>query len=165
MDQPNMNEEWRPVVGCEDWYEVSNLGRIRRRSIISPSRNKHGYMVAGLSCGGVKLWKSVHCMVAEAFSGKRPPGKVARHKDGDRTNNAANNLEWGTQAENMGDMVRHGTRRNGEKHHKAKLSEPQVLSIRDMHSRGMKKSGIAVLFGVTPSLVGGIVKRKIWRHV
>lgn len=39
-----MRERWRPVLGYEGLYEVSNLGRVRRVKIIEPTRKKHGYM-------------------------------------------------------------------------------------------------------------------------
>lgn len=44
-----MQEKWRPVVGYEGLYEVSNLGRIRRIRIVEPTRKKHGYMQISLA--------------------------------------------------------------------------------------------------------------------
>jgi hypothetical protein len=65
----------------------------------------------------------VHSLVAEAFIGPRPIGLEVRHLDGDSTNNAVDNLRYGTHAENMQDRVKHGR-------------DPQALRTHCPHGHG-----------------------------
>jgi hypothetical protein len=50
----------------------------------------------------------VHRLVLETWRGPCPPGREARHLDGDASNNRLTNLRWGTHAENTWDVIRHG---------------------------------------------------------
>lgn len=56
----------------------------------------------------------LHLLVAAAFIGPRPPGKIVRHLDGNRKNPRWGNLAYGTYAENTQDAIAHGTH-SGEK--------------------------------------------------
>lgn len=91
-----MTEEWRPVAGYEDAYEVSNLGRIRRVKIINPSRRKNkGHMQVSLtSADGVKKTFALHRLVAAAFIPNPENKPLVVHTDNDAENNRADNLEW-----------------------------------------------------------------------
>lgn len=119
-----MTEEWRPVVGYEGYYEVSDQGRVRSVDRVITSRNgrtsrytgqvlsqkfQHHYMRVGLSKGSVGACWCVHRLVVEAFEQPKPsPQSVARHLNGDHLDNRAENLTWGTCRENTADMIRHG---------------------------------------------------------
>ena len=103
-----MNEEWRPIVGYEGRYEVSNIGRvvslINRRHELKQGNNK-GYMSVVLSDGVTHKSKSVHQLVARAFI-ENPKGyKEVNHIDENKANNKVSNLEWCTRNENL----MHGT--------------------------------------------------------
>lgn len=120
------DEEWRPVVGHEGLYEVSDHGRVRsldryvERSdgvlrffpgvTLSPSADKDGYKTIGLKRNGTEKRTGVHRLVLRAFVGPCPQGMEARHLDGDPANNALGNLCWSTHVVNESDKVRHGTR-------------------------------------------------------
>jgi len=121
-----MSESWRPVPGWEALYEVSDAGRVRsiprevaggngsravRGGRVLRIATSGGYAHVSLSNGALKKTARVHVLVASAFLGARPPGMNACHQDGDATNNAATNLRWDTQAENIHDKARHGTDR------------------------------------------------------
>ena len=116
-------ESWRPVLGYEGLYEVSDLGRVRsiprpgtRGGVMRTWPNIHGYLSAGLRRDGCPNTQfNVHALVAEAFIGPRPADAQVRHFDGDQRNNAASNLLYGTQSENELDKVRHGRNRNSAK--------------------------------------------------
>lgn len=123
-------EEWRPVVGYEGCYEVSDHGRVRSLPRIAARRTKgdvpvrgqlltirphRGYPAAKLSVNGVSRWRCVHILICEAWYGPRPPGLECRHLDDDRTNASPSNLRWGTRAENMADRVRNGIDPNRSK--------------------------------------------------
>lgn len=119
--------EWRPVVGWEGLYEVSNDGQVRsvdRTLVARDGKTYHykgkvlkqvqnaaagGHMHVYLTRNSKKTTAKVHQLVLEAFIGPRPKGKITRHVDGDPTNNRLTNLVWGTHAENTADTLRHGT--------------------------------------------------------
>lgn len=114
-------EAWRPVVGYEGLYEVSDHGRVRsiprvdsrgrriRGGILALTRAPSGHVGVKLSRGGVYERGKVHRMVLTAFIGPAPEGHEALHGDGDPANNRLENLRWGTRSENIRDSVRHGT--------------------------------------------------------
>ncbi len=123
--ETNAAEEWRPVVGYEDRYLVSSLGRV----ISLPNAKRHTPRFLSLyPCAfgypSVNLWRDnrmgrvrVHVLVLEAFVGPRPPGQEVRHLDGDSSRSVLSNLAWGTKSENGYDRVRHGTHTQAAKTH------------------------------------------------
>lgn len=100
-------EEWRPVVGWESLYQVSNQGRVRRLGC-SPRKTNvgaNGYNVVSLSRNGQTTLHTTHSLVLEAFVGSRPQGCEARHKNHNRADARVENLEWGTAQDNSRDRV------------------------------------------------------------
>ena len=88
-------------------------------------------------CVDSKSWtRYVHHLVLLAFVGARPPGTEARHLDGDPTNNAPENLAWGTHQENFMDCVKHGTDTRGVRNGAASLTQEQVDEIRGSTEMG-----------------------------
>ncbi len=106
------DERWRPVVGFEGSYEVSDCGRVKsipRTTTKGGLMNLHingrnGYVYVPLYKNGRMHNKRVHILVMEAFTEHRSngfdPSCVIDHIDGDKTNNHLSNLEVVTQAEN-----------------------------------------------------------------
>lgn len=166
------DERWRPVVGYEGLYEVSNQGRVKslsrwrkggsrnptcavRERILSPSPvNRYGHLAVGLSRDGVLTKRTVHSLVAEAFLGPRPDGMEVAHNDGDCAHNSADNLRYATRLSNMQDRVRHGTINS-------KLSADDVAEIRRL--RGLvKQAALAERFGVTVPQISRIQTGRQW---
>lgn len=120
-----MTEEWRPVIGYEGLYEVSDAGRVRstrRAGSAGGLRKLHkakagGYWIVGLGRAGRQETRHVHALVMEAFVGPRPPGMEVRHVDGDPLNANLSNLAYGTSSENKRDLLRHGRHREAMKTH------------------------------------------------
>jgi hypothetical protein len=168
-------EEWRPVLGYEGWYEVSNFGQVKR---IAKGRGaRPGYILAqderydkcrmlNLMRGQTKTRKLfyVHRIVTEAFIGPIPEGMTVNHKDGDRRNNHASNLEIMTLAENRRHATETGLIPFGEKHWGAKLKVSDVPLIRKL-SRHFNANRIAKLFNVTGGSIRQILRGKTWKHV
>lgn len=111
--------EWRPVVGYEGIYRVSNTGLVQR---IAPGKGTSvgrtlkgtvgagGYRRHHLYRDRVRKTETVHRIVALAFLGEPPPGKnIVCHYDGNPANNHVSNLRWGDQRLNHADSERHGT--------------------------------------------------------
>ena len=96
-----MKEEWRAVVGYEN-YEVSNTGLIRRNGkILKPQlNNKYGHVKVKLCKDGVCIKYFIHRIVATAFIPNPNELPIINHKDENPSNNSANNLEWCTQKYN-----------------------------------------------------------------
>ena len=128
----NMNdpttESWRPVVGYEGYYEVSDLGRVRsldryvphgytggqtvRGKVLKPTRAsvRSSHLAVDLSSGGrpERVRRLVHRLVLEAFVGPCPTGMVACHSNDHGDDNRLGNLRWDTPAANEADKVRNG---------------------------------------------------------
>jgi hypothetical protein len=114
-------ESWKPVqthggkwVGI---YEVSDAGRVRvdplcRRQGSEPGRvlfqgsDDKGYPQVGLCMNYACTTVKVHRLVAEAFLGARPAGRQVNHKNGDKTDNYVQNLEYVTNQENVDHAIK-----------------------------------------------------------
>lgn len=118
----HMDEIWKPVLGYEGLYEVSNHERVRsisrmvinsngvgeRRSpgkLLKQYMGDVGYYCVALCKDGIPKNKRVHDLVCSAFHGPRPEGMEVLHLDGTRTNNKPENLMWGTRSDNMKDPI------------------------------------------------------------
>lgn len=116
-----MDEQWLPVPGYEQFYEVSSLGRVRslprvdRIGRLRQSRLRRATPIGRYLCvtltdeSGRQKLRRVHQIVAEAFHGPRPPGTQVCHYDGNGHNNHADNLRFGSAADNGADKVRLNT--------------------------------------------------------
>lgn len=85
-------------------YLVSSHGRFKRVDsgfVMKGGKEINGYSVAQLTLDGRQRVVLAHRLVCEAFHGKSPNGmNVVNHIDGNKTNNAASNLEWVSSSEN-----------------------------------------------------------------
>ena len=176
-------EIWKKSVGH---FEVSNLGRVRSITrkvrcgrwgyttyrtapgkILKHQISANGYPRLSLSMGrsGKKLYVTVHSLVARAFIGPAR-GLQVNHKDLNKKNNHAENLEYMTAKQNSchaSEALRysHGTRNVN-----AKLNEDSVLSIRREYAKGgVSQDSLAVRFGVTQINISCIVRKKTWAWV
>lgn len=131
-------EIWKNVVGYEGFYEVSSYGRVRSVDRVNYRRHLKGKMLSQAPGGRdgkyktVQLFdtagkckhKYVHQLVAEAFIGKAPDGFQVNHKDENKSNNCASNLEWVTASQN----INYGTRHERDAAHKNKQVEQISLN-------------------------------------
>lgn len=160
-------EEWRPAPGWEGWYDVSNLGRVRRvrgvtaGRIVSMRPLPNGYLTVALSRPGKAQTRAVHRLVALAFLGPCPPGMEIDHKDNDRANPAASNLQYLTHLDNMRQAVARGTiaRRAGVRTN-TKLTLEQVREIR---ASTVHHGTLQWQYGVTAEQIVRIRRGKAWR--
>jgi hypothetical protein len=157
------------------WSVASNWRGYGVRAL-SQHLNEYGYLVVRLVAGGRRIKVPVHRLVARAFHGE-PPSKLhqVRHLNGVRTHNRAENLAWGTAAENAADRKAHGRetaaengRRSahkisGDKSPRAILSATDVADIRARASSGERPWAIARDYPhVTPGAVDSVVTGRTW---
>ena len=165
-----MTELWRPVVGYESDYLVSDQGNVwsfRNQRCLKQRWLDGRYLAVNLNVNKVQKTKKVHHLVAEAFIGPRPDGLLCLHRDDDRTNNTPANLYWGDSRQNQADCTRNGTRpsRQGVLNTQARLSVADVQEIKRLLAAGWSQPQIAKRFGVTSPMICRINTGKAWAHV
>lgn len=168
-------EVWKPVLGYEGLYSVSNFGRIRRETtrtrakagaIKKEALNVDNYPMVCLSRPGDKQRSIVvHRLVWEAFHGPREPGITINHKDGVRWHNWLHNLEAITIRANIRHSIEElGYDRKGASNPASKLSEKEVVEIRVLRSRGAMVEEIAEDYDITPRMAALICQGKAWAN-
>lgn len=171
---------WRPVVGYEGRYEVSDAGEIRslpRLWILKPSKNRGGYLQVVLcDYPRARSTQIVHTVVAAAFLGPRQNGLQVNHVSGVKTDNRACNLEYVTPSENVLHIYRNGLRKKrpgGSMCAMAKLSHDQVREIRiQLEKRNGRRdrteftyAQIAKPYGVGRTAISSIAKGLSFKDV
>jgi len=168
-------EIWKPVIGHEQNYEVSNHGRVRRSSTCCASKagrilgqyDGHGYLnVALCSAGKVSKYRT-HVLVARAFIPNPDSKEQVNHKDCDKTNNRDSNLEWVTAKENREHATLNGcySHFKGGTNPMSKLTAEQVLALRASYSKGTALETLAQEYNIHYQTAYKIVQRKRWTHI
>lgn len=107
----------------------------------------------------------LHRLIAEAYHGPAPTGFHCRHLDGDKSNNNAKNLAWGTPSQNNLDKNRHGTGISGESNPMAKLTAKAVeMMRRDRDETGDSYAKIAKRFNVSTMTAFRAITGKSWNE-
>lgn len=163
-----MKEFWKVIPQWET-YDVSRSGHIRNRytAKILKTGIRSGYRYVVL-CHNDRRHKSaaVHRFVAAAFC-EKPSGKMeVNHRDGNKLNNHAENLEWVTRSQNQIHATTHNLKRNGtDSHLWRKLNPEDVLAIRRLAGTGLSQLAIGKQFNISQTYVHKIVHKKKWRHL
>ena len=146
-----MIEEWRPVVGYEGLYEVSNTGQVRsldrfyyrlhKGKVLSPTKDRYGYLTVTLNCNGKSKTIKIHRLVAQAFLPNPDNLPQVNHKDEVKTNNSVDNLEWCTAKYNVNFGTRQERYRNTmlEKGHWSGLSREEYEKKRYKENKDKRK--------------------------
>lgn len=167
------SEIWKDVPGYEGKYKVSSIGnvisingRYKGEKVLSPATDPNGYFITSLRKEGVKKYYRIHQLVAMAFIvPDSPVDNCVNHKDGDKQNNHAANLEWTTRGDNIYHAIDHGLINNeGEKSAHAKLKEEDVLKIRELY-KTYSAQYIGKLYSMNGRHITDIVRGICWSHL
>lgn len=176
-------EEWRPVVGYETIYEVSQMGRVRsldrvivcsnginrpiKGKLIKPTKGRTGkYSSVGLNKNGKVKRFYVHRLVAQHFIRNSQNKPCVNHVDGNKLNNAAKNLEWCTYLENTHHAIATGAIKTGRGNKKNKLKDSDVVWIRGVYkNKVLNQHQIADYLKISQQLVSNVVTRKTYAFV
>jgi hypothetical protein len=161
-----MNEIWKQYNNTQ--YSVSNLGRLRNdktATILAGNKNAEGYIKFGMWHGSIVKTVVVHRLIAEMFVDNPDNKPCVNHKDSDRSNNAASNLEWVTTSENITHAYTCGNGKVGEDSVHATLSEANVIEILKMVNLGVTTVEISKKFGCSTAAISHIRLNKTWKHI
>ena len=170
-----IDEVWKDISGYDGRYQVSNFGRVRSYAreryseplILKSIHDSDGYCCVNLCYAekGIRgRLTKVHRLVAKAFIDNPNNLPEINHKDEDKTNNRADNLEWCTTRYNL----TYGNRLNcarGSNNYHSKLTQSQVDEIRRDYIKGDREFGQSALgkkYGVSHGSIAAIVKGKSW---
>lgn len=142
------------------------ISRMKKTPIIMKPIKMGGYTGVTLTRADGHVERAyLHRLICEAFHGPCPEGFQCRHLDGDKTNNAASNLAWGSAKQNATDKLAHGTSGHGEKNPMAKLTRENVLEMREIRQKTKHSYKIiAEKFGVSTMTAFRAITGQSWRN-
>lgn len=131
-----MQEIWKDIQDFEGLYQVSSIGNVKRILFINNKVTKpkermirtyttNGYKMVDLCKQGKYKRCLVHRLVATAFIDNPLQKQQVNHKDGNKSNNTVDNLEWCTQSENMKHAYKIGLKTSWNKNKKYKHKKAQ----------------------------------------
>jgi hypothetical protein len=151
-----MIEEWKPFPGLETLGSISNLGRVKsvHGVILKPRAAANGYLYIVIMQRGNGIKKTIrpHRLVALAFCEGYQEGYTVNHIDGDKTNNAASNLEWVSHRDNIRHAIKIGLR--PPNYPRPKIPHEDRKMLIEMRKNGVKVKDLAVRYGVSNSSMG-----------
>lgn len=178
-----MLEIWKPVKNYESYYEVSNLGRVRglcrditnnfgtfksKDTFLKGYKSVNGYTKYTLSINGKQKTLLGHRMVAEAFLENYDNKPIVNHKNGIKSDNRLDNLEWATGSENMKHAIDTGLIpiRKGEDIYFAKITNYQASLIKGMyHHDNLSVTEISKCTGINRRSIADLIAERTWKHI
>jgi len=164
-------EVWVDIPSLVGLYQVSNFSRIKyldkkwncgdkiKKQFVSP----YGYVVVQITKNNITRQRFVHRLVAESFIPNPENKPTVNHKNGVKTDNRIENLEWCTQRENNIHALKIGLKSNsGENHPMTKLKNDDILYIRNSKLEVME---LSVKFNLSKQQIKKIKNKKAWTNI
>ncbi|MBQ6296681.1 MAG: HNH endonuclease [Selenomonadaceae bacterium] len=160
-------EIWLPVPDYEN-YHGSNFGRVKsfwrgNEKIKIPSLHTHGYLRVALYKNGKMKNFLVHILIAKLFIPNPENLPEVNHEDGCKFNCHVSNLYWSTSAENLKHAVRMGLVKSGKDNYRAKLTNEQVLYIRE-NPDSFTLEQLAAMFELSQTAISKIQLGKRYKN-
>lgn len=152
-------EKWKPVLEYEEYYEVSNLGRIRCLSgnfkgrIRSPKVNRNGYLSVALTKKGERKTFNLHRIGYAAFHGKLEIDDLIHHQDEDKLNNRLKNLRKTTRSKHK--QIHASIGESTRFKQKYFFNKKEIINLYENHST----TEIAKLKNCHPKTIERFIKR------
>jgi hypothetical protein len=173
-------ELWKDIKDYEGLYQISNLGKVKRLAktvirsyhgsfkiedkILKPNYVS-GYLKIGLTKNKKRIHYLIHRLVCLNFLGKHLEKIEVNHKNGIKSDNKLENLEWCSPSENSKHAYKIGLRsQKGQKNNLSKLTDKQVYEIKYI-KRNMSQIKLAHEYNVSKSSINYIINNKTWKHI
>jgi hypothetical protein len=181
MGDVKSEEVWGDIEGYKGKYRVSNKGRVKslrrkghlteRLLLLACASGR--YLQVALYSGRIRKHFLIHRLVAKTFLDNLLQKEEVNHKNGIKTDNRVENLEWCTHSENMDHAVnildkkmgpKGGTR--GSLNGNLKLTDRDIIEVRRLlKETNFSQEEIGNIFQVNRVIISYIKLRKTWRHV
>ncbi len=177
------NEIWKPVMGYEGMYEISNYGRVKSlgRAIVDKygyiqristdkllklTQEKSGYLSVVFNNKGFSKKKLVHRVVAIHFLNNPQEKPQVNHKDGIKNNCHFLNLEWATISENTQHAYNSGLikKRFNEDCNLTTISNNKIDEIKNLLLLGFRNCEISKMTGICKPTISSIKNNRARHH-
>ena len=169
MEIINNMEIFKDIQNFENKYQISNTGKVKNKKtglLLTPKYNKKGYQYVNLCINKHKYIKwYVHRLVGFHFIDNPYNKPQINHKDGNKSIDNVNNLEWVTNEENQKHAVLNNLHFQGEAHKDSKFTNESILLLPDLVNIGFTPKLINQLTGVAVQNIGKIFNGKSWRQL
>lgn len=175
---------WKPIKNYKGFYAVSSDGEVKsvkkevpygqkghskktlKEKIMKPYLSRNGYLLLTLCKNGGKERVALHRLVAQAFLGD-PADNQVNHKNGDKQDNRAENLEYVTPQENTLHSIQVlNKRRDGEYSCHSKITREEVKDIRRLYKTGnFTQCDLGDIFGTCRGNISNILNYKTWKNI
>lgn len=175
------NERWKPIVGYETLFLISDHGNVfslRSNKVLKTRKSKDGYVLLSTRIGGrdgKTVCFRIHREVAKAFVKNNNPSLIeVNHIDCNKQNNVYTNLEWVTPKQNMkhaklnGRMDNNIVKKAQASRRARQLSNEDVKYIRQHYIKGdttFGSRGLGRMYGVSKNRITEIVNHASYKDV
>lgn len=162
-------EEWKDIQGFRDLYQISNLGRVRRKDtlkVLKPLTLSKGYKGIRLYINNIKAkTQKIHRLVATYYIDNPLNLSQVNHKDGNKSNNRVENLEWCSNDYNMNHAVVNALILKGEKRTSSKCTESSLYYLQPLIDYGFTIKQLSIVFNMSKNAMKEIIRGNTYKHL